>query len=623
MSKEPAIFPTVMINELPHLSIRLDDFDLSNYSIPTMEERSIGQRFTEQTPFSDFLGKSKSNEEVYEEEKERPDTGTFNVYLETEGEGEVYANPQTNIIPGTTVMLDATAKIGNSIKEWIVVSGGVELYTYTGPKADKFFIMPQNDVTIKVVFEETQVAPPPDYSIRNVRFNINVAGSWEGNAISLVATRQAYNAVPVALDFVKEDNGWNYIDSPNLPNGTYKIKFKDVDDDGFADTTSGLGSLIASLTNNLAGESIVNTDDVSLTLIIQNTEQNAGGANNTLQVNFIANAVFVIPPQLGAWLEKTLVALEDLEMNNSTVNGNIVVGGRFGGQNLVTIQGPDNEFILNGQYFASGAFAVTPPNWNQDHLTLPNNVRFYNASVNSIFNSKMKFYRNYLLNGMAGDGMPTFPRTTAPAREWINELFDLKIPNIDPIVVAAGSTDISSQYTNQIYEFKEDGTCRYSSDGGTSWTKQNVVAFNVNNFKVSNNHCTIRFFASWTFNKIEITGVDSRIEFHNNTKENPIKLDCKNGFLQTGPVNDNYYGGFKNYGLGTDPGDGDPLSIRIMTEGDFVTCNFSTTDGLYNNIDFYLIALKGNMRIGHRTNITGNIYARNIHLGQNSTLTLV
>jgi len=74
-----------------------------------------------------------------------PPTTTYTVTTSDDGNGTCKASP-TRAKKGVEITLSATAKRGYRFKEWEVVSGGI---TITNDK----FRMPENDVTVKAIFE--------------------------------------------------------------------------------------------------------------------------------------------------------------------------------------------------------------------------------------------------------------------------------------------------------------------------------------------------------------------------------------------------------------------------------------------------------------------------------------
>ena len=93
---------------------------------------------------------------------------TYTVTVGNDGNGTGTASPST-AAAGTTITLTATPKTGYHFKEWEVISGGVTI------KDDKF-LMPNDNVEVKAIFEKDAPAPT-EYTIT---FDL-AGGTAEGN----------------------------------------------------------------------------------------------------------------------------------------------------------------------------------------------------------------------------------------------------------------------------------------------------------------------------------------------------------------------------------------------------------------------------------------------------------
>ena len=93
---------------------------------------------------------------------------TYTVTVGNDGNGTGTASPST-AAAGTTITLTATPKTGYHFKEWEVISGGVTI------KDDKF-LMPNDNVEVKAIFEKDAPAPT-EYTIT---YDL-VGGTAEGN----------------------------------------------------------------------------------------------------------------------------------------------------------------------------------------------------------------------------------------------------------------------------------------------------------------------------------------------------------------------------------------------------------------------------------------------------------
>ena len=93
---------------------------------------------------------------------------TYTVTVSNDGKGTGTATPST-AAAGTTITLTATPKTGYHFKEWEVISGGVTI------KDDKF-LMPNDNVEVKAIFEKDAPAPT-EYTIT---YDL-AGGTAEGN----------------------------------------------------------------------------------------------------------------------------------------------------------------------------------------------------------------------------------------------------------------------------------------------------------------------------------------------------------------------------------------------------------------------------------------------------------
>ena len=82
---------------------------------------------------------------------------TYTVTVQSDGNGTASADPAT-AAQGTEITLTATPNSGYHFKEWQVISGSVTI-------TDNKFTMPDNDVTVKAVFETDTPPVSPVYSI--------------------------------------------------------------------------------------------------------------------------------------------------------------------------------------------------------------------------------------------------------------------------------------------------------------------------------------------------------------------------------------------------------------------------------------------------------------------------
>ena len=111
---------------------------------------------------------------------------TYTVTVSNDGNGTGTASPST-AAAGTTITLTATPKTGYHFKEWEVISGGVTI------KDDKF-LMPNDNVEVKAIFEKDAPPAPTDPA----KPNISVTGTYTYNGSVHTATVNGYD--PATMD---------------------------------------------------------------------------------------------------------------------------------------------------------------------------------------------------------------------------------------------------------------------------------------------------------------------------------------------------------------------------------------------------------------------------------------
>ena len=94
---------------------------------------------------------------------------TYTVTVSNDGTGTGTATPST-AVAGTEIILTATPNTGYHFKEWQIMSGGVTI------KDDKF-LMPNDNVEVKAIFEEDAPPAPTEYTIT---YDL-AGGTAEGN----------------------------------------------------------------------------------------------------------------------------------------------------------------------------------------------------------------------------------------------------------------------------------------------------------------------------------------------------------------------------------------------------------------------------------------------------------
>ena len=119
-------------------------------------------------------------------EKDAPPVPTeFTITVKTDGNGTASASPD-KAVAGTEIRLSATPKTGYHFKEWEVISGGVTI------KDDKF-LMPNDNVEVKAIFEKDAPPAPTEFTITvtsgdNGTASASHAKAVVGTEITLTAT---------------------------------------------------------------------------------------------------------------------------------------------------------------------------------------------------------------------------------------------------------------------------------------------------------------------------------------------------------------------------------------------------------------------------------------------------
>ena len=111
---------------------------------------------------------------------------TYTVTVSNDGNGTGTATPST-AAAGTTITLTAMPKEGYHFKEWQVISGGVAI------KDDKF-LMPNDNVEVKAIFEEDAPPAPTEFTI-TVKTDGNGTAS-ASHAKAIVGTEITLTATP-------------------------------------------------------------------------------------------------------------------------------------------------------------------------------------------------------------------------------------------------------------------------------------------------------------------------------------------------------------------------------------------------------------------------------------------
>ena len=110
----------------------------------------------------------------------------YTVTVTTEGNGTASAS-HAKAAAGTTITLTATPNEGYHLKEWEVMSGGVTI------KDDKF-LMPNDNVEVKAIFEKDAPPAPTDPA----KPSISVIGTYTYNGSEHIATVNGYD--PATMD---------------------------------------------------------------------------------------------------------------------------------------------------------------------------------------------------------------------------------------------------------------------------------------------------------------------------------------------------------------------------------------------------------------------------------------
>ena len=120
-------------------------------------------------------------------EKDAPPVPTeFTITVTSGGNGTASAS-HAKAVAGTEIRLTATPKTGYHFKEWEVISGGVTI------KDDKF-LMPNDNVEVKAIFEKDAPPAPTDPA----KPSISVTGTYTYNGSEHTATVSGYN--PATMD---------------------------------------------------------------------------------------------------------------------------------------------------------------------------------------------------------------------------------------------------------------------------------------------------------------------------------------------------------------------------------------------------------------------------------------
>ena len=120
------------------------------------------------------------------EEDAPPVPTEFTITVTSGGNGTASAS-HAKAVAGTEIRLTATPKTGYHFKEWEVISGGVTI------KDDKF-LMPNDNVEVKAIFEKDAPPAPTDPA----KPSISVTGTYTYNGSEHTATVSGYN--PATMD---------------------------------------------------------------------------------------------------------------------------------------------------------------------------------------------------------------------------------------------------------------------------------------------------------------------------------------------------------------------------------------------------------------------------------------
>ena len=120
------------------------------------------------------------------EEDAPPVPTEFTITVTSGGNGTASAS-HAKAVAGTEIRLTATPKTGYHFKEWEVISGGVTI------KDDKF-LMPNDNVEVKAIFEKDAPPAPTDPA----KPSISVTGTYTYNGSEHIATVNGYD--PATMD---------------------------------------------------------------------------------------------------------------------------------------------------------------------------------------------------------------------------------------------------------------------------------------------------------------------------------------------------------------------------------------------------------------------------------------
>ena len=120
------------------------------------------------------------------EEDAPPAPTEYTITVTSGGNGTASAS-HAKAVAGTEIRLTATPKTGYHFKEWEVISGGVTI------KDDKF-LMPNDNVEVKAIFEKDAPPAPTDPA----KPSISVTGTYTYNGSEHTATVSGYN--PATMD---------------------------------------------------------------------------------------------------------------------------------------------------------------------------------------------------------------------------------------------------------------------------------------------------------------------------------------------------------------------------------------------------------------------------------------
>ena len=132
-------------------------------------------------------------------EKDAPPTPTeYTVTVTSGGNGTASASP-AKAVAGTTITLSATPDKGYHLKEWEVMSGGVTI------KDDKF-LMPNDNVEVKAIFEKDAPPAPTDPA----KPSISVTGTYTYNGSEHTATVNGYDPATMGISGNTATNAGDY-----------------------------------------------------------------------------------------------------------------------------------------------------------------------------------------------------------------------------------------------------------------------------------------------------------------------------------------------------------------------------------------------------------------------------